>query len=264
MEEAAKYAELGLHRTLDAQLPSTSSNSTPPSLLTGWARRLFLSRSAVTATFLAMAVAILSTVAILIRVLMKSTMNCPAMPEWRVPAYLASVAAQHLLEVCIAARHRTTLFDSQRQHHQHQTSWSPIRPFLSNIEHWPFYLAARLGPAAEAVLRSLHVLSQTDPAIIVLCPIGFRLVFAGQLLRTLALLSASSAVRRADDDDESRDDCNAANPPLLPPRWNKDKPARVPLVTRGIYRLLRHPDYLGLLLWTVGSNLMMPWGLVDP
>lgn len=202
----------------------------------------------------AIALASLSTAVVLIRITWRNS------NAWRVPAYLASIAAHHLLEACVNARHHrgggSPLFSRQHDYLDvDEFDLSPIRPFLSTLDTWPIYAVS----SAECIirftgLRSWHIGFLEFPPFTVL---GVYLMLAGNLLRALALLHASSTVRQQ----QSNDATGSETRPLL---LDKDKPMRPVLMTTGAYGFLRHPAYLGVLLWTVGSQLLLCPGLVFP
>ncbi|KAH7024406.1 uncharacterized protein B0I36DRAFT_331354 [Microdochium trichocladiopsis] len=253
MHAAARDVELGLVRPQDLESPPSPSASGSPAAASwlAWPRRALASGNALPAVLFAVALAGLSTAAVLIHV------RWPHSDHWRVPAYLASISAHHLLEACVAARHRGgPLFSHQQDYFDmDEYDCSPIRPFLSGIDSWPIYAVASVECIVRFSAPRIYYLAFFE--IPPLTVVGIHLMLAGHVLRALALLHASSAVRSQ----LASDAPGAETRPLL---LDKDKPMRPVLLTTGAYRFLRHPGYLGLLLWTVGSQFMVCPGLVFP
>jgi len=199
----------------------------------------------------AISFASLSTAVVLIRITWRYS------NAWRVPAFLASVSAHHFLEACINARHRGgPLFSRQHDYLDvDEYDLSPIRPFLSNLDSWPVYAVSSIECIIRfSGMRIWYIGFLEIPPLTIL---GVYLMVAGNVLRALALFHASSTVGQQ----QSNDATGTETRPLL---LDKDKPMRPILMTTGVYGFLRHPAYLGVLLWTVGSQLMVCPGLVYP
>lgn len=66
--------------------------------------------------------------------------------------------------------------------------------------------------------------------------VGFALVVIGEIIRKLAIVTAGRAFTH------------------LIKRYHEDHHK---LVTRGIYRYIRHPGYCGFFIWSVGTQIML-------
>jgi len=90
-----------------------------------------------------------------------------------------------------------------------------------------FYAESWLWPLMPSFVGNIRL---------VLLVVGFTISFAGWAFRSVALFTAQSNFTH-----------------LVASR----KTAKHQLVTQGVYRLCRHPGYVGWFLWSVGTQLMM-------
>jgi protein-S-isoprenylcysteine O-methyltransferase len=164
---------------------------------------------------LAFAIGALSTIA---------TLLLTASPLWRVPFFLASLAAFHFLEFWTTAERNTLV--------------AGVDSFLLTAN-WPAYAIAHAAAFAEcALVGALFPRRSWAPAGLgpALLAIGLAMVVVGQFVRSAAMLQAGASfnhhvqTRKADSHQ---------------------------LVTSGVYAVLRHPSYFGFFYWGLGTQLVL-------
>jgi protein-S-isoprenylcysteine O-methyltransferase len=98
------------------------------------------------------------------------------------------------------------------------------------------YIAAMAAAAMEHVIVSRFYAEAKSDLVRLLSPLGLCLLVAGEGLRKLAWLQARKAFTH---------------------RIKTVKRPCHELVTHGVYSLCRHPGYLGWMIWSVGTQLLL-------
>ncbi|KAK9312972.1 Isoprenylcysteine carboxyl methyltransferase family-domain-containing protein [Lipomyces starkeyi] len=137
---------------------------------------------------------------------------------YQLPGYVASLAAFHFLEYWITARYNATKVT--------------IDSFL--FRNGSSYFMAHSSALVEATIEWAFFGNLKKH--IILSAIGFTLMVFGQILRSMAMIHASSnfshiIVHRKEDSHH--------------------------LVTTGVYSFTRHPSYLGYFWWAIGTQLFL-------
>ncbi|KAK9351124.1 Isoprenylcysteine carboxyl methyltransferase family-domain-containing protein [Lipomyces doorenjongii] len=137
---------------------------------------------------------------------------------YQLPGYVASLAAFHFLEYWITARYNPTKVT--------------IDSFL--FRNGSSYFIAHSCALVEATIEWAFFGSLKTHTIVSV--IGFALMVFGQILRSMAMIHASSnfshlIVHRKEDSHH--------------------------LVTTGVYSFTRHPSYLGYFWWAIGTQLFL-------
>ncbi|KAK9376762.1 Isoprenylcysteine carboxyl methyltransferase family-domain-containing protein [Lipomyces chichibuensis] len=137
---------------------------------------------------------------------------------YQLPAYVASLAAFHFLEYWITARYNP--------------SKVTIDSFL--FRNGSSYFIAHSSALMEATIE--WAFFGNIKKHIILSAIGFALMVFGQILRSMAMIHASSNFSHV----------------IV---HHKEDSHR--LVTTGVYSFTRHPSYLGYFWWAIGTQLFL-------
>ncbi|OAA58601.1 prenyl cysteine carboxyl methyltransferase ste14 [Niveomyces insectorum RCEF 264] len=159
-------------------------------------------------------------------------------PLWRLPCFLATLAAFHFLEFWATATYNTPA--------------ASVDAFLLT-SNWPAYAIAHTAAGAECLLR--YTLFRGDGAAVLPVPlswwprqtppppllllqmvVGWTLVLGGQAVRTAAMVQAGRSFNHT---------------------VQRRRATGHALVTRGVYGRLRHPSYFGFFWWALGTQLVL-------
>ncbi|KAF9871702.1 prenyl cysteine carboxyl methyltransferase ste14 [Colletotrichum karsti] len=145
-------------------------------------------------------------------------------PLWRLPFFLSALSLFHFLEFWTTAAYNTPQ--------------ATVYAFLLTAN-WPAYAIAHATAFAECLVSNLVFGGSvwapfgTRPLLVAA---GFALVFVGQAVRSLAMITAGESFNHT---------------------VQHYKAESHTLVTGGIYGWFRHPSYFGFFWWAIGTQLVM-------
>lgn len=155
-----------------------------------------------------------------------ATLLWTASPLWRLPFFLAALAAFHFLEFWTTAAYNTRNAD--------------VKSFLLTAN-WPAYAIAHAAASLECLVvgvvwphRAWVPLSPVGPLLVTAA--GLAMVAVGQAVRSAAMVQAGASFNHVVQQRRARQHT---------------------LVTTGVYAHLRHPSYFGFFWWGLGTQLVM-------
>jgi protein-S-isoprenylcysteine O-methyltransferase len=164
---------------------------------------------------IALAIGLVSTAALLL---------FTGSPAWRVSFFLTALALFHFLEFWTTAARNTAV--------------ASVDSFLLTAN-WPAYAIAHSSAFIECLVVNVFFPGRRWAPLglgTVLMLVGFAMVTAGQVVRSMAMLEAGASFNH---------------------HVQTRKAASHVLVTSGIYGWCRHPSYFGFFYWGLGTQLVM-------